>query len=231
MTIASEITRLQNAKASIEASIENKGVTVPDTAKLDEYYQYIDQITSWSGAMEYIWGVMSLNTQLYYNGGNDWTQDKYWDYSYIDGSYLYLIKPVLYMDYSQSGSSEQRIYFKCISLAKWASTFQEYTGSWYSTGWNRNIWEIKYYYFYKEWNVAHFKFWMNELYAESSSSRYRKVQDITYDTSTNTWWSTVSNRDWNRPSSTWWDIAAFKATLVWSPWSTWWSYYIQRKPN
>lgn len=44
MSIATEITRLQNAKASIKTSIENKGVVVPSNAKLDTYDTYIDSI-------------------------------------------------------------------------------------------------------------------------------------------------------------------------------------------
>lgn len=44
MSIASEITRLQNAKASIKTSIENKGVTVPSATKLDGYSTLIDSI-------------------------------------------------------------------------------------------------------------------------------------------------------------------------------------------
>ena len=43
MSIASEITRLQNAKASIKTSIENKGVTVGD-GTLDTYANKIDAI-------------------------------------------------------------------------------------------------------------------------------------------------------------------------------------------
>ena len=43
MSIASEITRLQNAKASIKTSIENKGVTVGD-GTLDTYASKIDAI-------------------------------------------------------------------------------------------------------------------------------------------------------------------------------------------
>ena len=46
MSIANEITRLQNAKADIKSSIENKGVTVPSSAKLDGYSDYIDAIQS-----------------------------------------------------------------------------------------------------------------------------------------------------------------------------------------
>lgn len=47
MTIASEITRLQWAKADIKTSIENKWVTVPSSAKLDDYSSYVDQIVQW----------------------------------------------------------------------------------------------------------------------------------------------------------------------------------------
>lgn len=44
MSIADQITRLQNAKASIKTSIENKGVTVSDDTKLDGYPALIDNI-------------------------------------------------------------------------------------------------------------------------------------------------------------------------------------------
>ena len=37
MTIASEISRLQCAKADIKTSIENKGVSVSSSLTLDEY--------------------------------------------------------------------------------------------------------------------------------------------------------------------------------------------------
>ena len=46
MSIASQIQRLQNAKASIKASIENKGVEVPTNALLDTYPNYIDNIST-----------------------------------------------------------------------------------------------------------------------------------------------------------------------------------------
>ena len=44
MSISDQITRLQNAKANIKTSIENKGVTVPDDAKLDAFPALIDDI-------------------------------------------------------------------------------------------------------------------------------------------------------------------------------------------
>lgn len=45
MSIASEISRLQAAKADIKAAIEAKGVTVPAAAKLDTYDDYVAQIS------------------------------------------------------------------------------------------------------------------------------------------------------------------------------------------
>lgn len=46
MSIASEITRLQNAKAAIKAAIEAKGVTVDDDATLDAFASLIGQIAT-----------------------------------------------------------------------------------------------------------------------------------------------------------------------------------------
>lgn len=49
MSIASEITRLQTAKADIKAAIEGKGVTVPSAATLDDYAGYVDTISGGGG--------------------------------------------------------------------------------------------------------------------------------------------------------------------------------------
>lgn len=49
MSIASEITRIQNAKTDIKTAIENKGVTVPSTSTLDDYADYIDSIQTSGG--------------------------------------------------------------------------------------------------------------------------------------------------------------------------------------
>lgn len=45
MSIASEITRLQTAKADVKTAIEAKGVTVPSNATLDTYDDYVAQIS------------------------------------------------------------------------------------------------------------------------------------------------------------------------------------------
>ncbi len=52
MSIASEISRLQTAKANIKTSIENKGVTVPSDALISTYNTYIDSISTGGGAIE-----------------------------------------------------------------------------------------------------------------------------------------------------------------------------------
>ena len=49
MSIKTEITRLQNAKASIKTAIEGKGVTVPDGTKLDGMAALVDSISSGGG--------------------------------------------------------------------------------------------------------------------------------------------------------------------------------------
>jgi hypothetical protein len=49
MSIASEITRLQEAKEDIKDAIEAKGVTVPSSAKIDDYATLIGQISGGGG--------------------------------------------------------------------------------------------------------------------------------------------------------------------------------------
>lgn len=50
MSIASEIIRLQTAKANIKSAIEDKGVDVPASATLDTYDEYISGITTGGGS-------------------------------------------------------------------------------------------------------------------------------------------------------------------------------------
>lgn len=57
MSIASEITRLQGAKASIKSAIEAKGVTVPSNALLDSFATYIAQISGGSTGLVYETGT------------------------------------------------------------------------------------------------------------------------------------------------------------------------------
>lgn len=46
MSIADELTRIQGAKADLRTAIQAKGVTVPATAKLDDYDTYVASIST-----------------------------------------------------------------------------------------------------------------------------------------------------------------------------------------
>ena len=59
MSIASELTRIQTAKADIKTAIEAKGVTVPSSATIDTYDDYITSIPSGgSGSDETLKGLI-----------------------------------------------------------------------------------------------------------------------------------------------------------------------------
>lgn len=53
MTTAEELTRIIGSKNSLKTSIENKGVTVPDDALIDSYYEYVDAIEQGGGGESY----------------------------------------------------------------------------------------------------------------------------------------------------------------------------------
>lgn len=59
MSIKTEITRLQNAKASIKTAIEGRGVIVPDGTKLDGMAALVDSISSGGGSSSETWVLNS----------------------------------------------------------------------------------------------------------------------------------------------------------------------------
>lgn len=77
MSIATEISRLQTAKADIKSAIEAKGVTVPSNATLDTYDTYVSQISGGGGTNyleQYAAGTISgaiTSTQLGTNLGRN----------------------------------------------------------------------------------------------------------------------------------------------------------------
>lgn len=62
MSIASEITRLNTAKADMKTSIENKGVTVSASAKIDTYAALIDSIPTGGGDTTHIVAVYNIDS-------------------------------------------------------------------------------------------------------------------------------------------------------------------------
>ena len=51
MSISTELTRIQQAKADIKTAIEAKGVTVPSSATIDTYDDYVSQISGGGGGI------------------------------------------------------------------------------------------------------------------------------------------------------------------------------------
>jgi len=62
MSVVSEITRLQNAKASLKTAIEGKGVTVPSSTKLDGYADLVDSIQQGGGGDDEKWYIIHSDT-------------------------------------------------------------------------------------------------------------------------------------------------------------------------
>ena len=78
MSISSEITRLNNAKAAIKQSLANKGVEVSDSALLDEYPALIDSVEVGGGgeggnlAYEAYWNLKTTNNTNYKEAFSDY---------------------------------------------------------------------------------------------------------------------------------------------------------------
>lgn len=92
MSVASEITRLQNAKAALKESIEAKGVTVEDSTKLDEYPALVDSIPQGGGG-----GVEEKDVNFYDYDGTC-------VYSYTKDEFLALSEMPTLPDHSEEGA-------------------------------------------------------------------------------------------------------------------------------
>lgn len=65
MSVASEITRLQTAKADLKTAIEGKGVTVSSSAKLDAYPALVESIQQGGGGDDDNWYI--IHSDIYAN--------------------------------------------------------------------------------------------------------------------------------------------------------------------
>lgn len=126
MSIADQITRIQNAKNAIKTSIENKGVTVAADAKLDAYPALIDSIEVGSGGggpTEYV------NPDFYNTRTSNGTDYRYLFYEFnnqlknkttyeagLNLSNWDISKVTYYM------SMFDRAYVKKIDVSGWAKT-------------------------------------------------------------------------------------------------------------
>ena len=93
MTIASEITRLQWAKADIKTAIENRWVIIPNSVKLDWYATYIGQIPSITSLATWTYLPMFTQTESSKERA-EWTSQcffaKIWWYYVVFGRFATL---------------------------------------------------------------------------------------------------------------------------------------------
>lgn len=76
MSIATEITRLQNAKAAIKTAIEGKGVTVPDATLFDGMAALIDAIEAGGGGSVEPFSEVLTGTVTFASASTTWTLPK-----------------------------------------------------------------------------------------------------------------------------------------------------------
>ena len=76
MSIATEITRLQNAKAAIKTAIEGKGVTVPDATLMDGMAALIDAIEAGGGGSVEPFSEVLTGTVTFASYTTYWTLPK-----------------------------------------------------------------------------------------------------------------------------------------------------------
>ena len=76
MSIATEITRLQNAKAAIKTAIEGKGVTVPDATLMDGMAALIDAIEAGGGGSVEPFSEVLTGTVTFASAATSWTLPK-----------------------------------------------------------------------------------------------------------------------------------------------------------
>lgn len=86
MSVASEITRLQNAKASLKTAIEGKGVTVPAIAKIDAYPALVEIISG--GSIEDLITKENLVRICINIGGTEFTLDAINNFSDLTGTFV-----------------------------------------------------------------------------------------------------------------------------------------------
>lgn len=237
MTIASEISRLQTAKADIKLAIENKWVSVPSSEKLDVYDDYISQIKNYDWPYVYYdylnsrwpcpmgYHVPSYND--FVNLHNIWISLGAWGDWWAWENALLKIPLVWYRDAANSNVYEQGSLWLYWTYNAYSNQARHMS---YTTWWvtlNRIIYR---------WTGTPLRPFKN--FAEVPTSSWTKL----YGTSIESWWIFWDSSAWLISlSSDWqtWVTIADKnlwATQVWNSWDTltqanmgnmyqWWNNY------
>lgn len=212
MTIASEITRLQWAKADIKSSIEWKWVSVPASAKLDTYSTYIDQIERWDPRWKFVVWTILRTWVITSVSSSDAVYFFWWEMSYVDNDVMILCRPWIYDNYSSSWSSDYTVNLDCFALDWTTLDFNR----WGWSHWNFLInWSLsaKSYKCYREWDIVHFQ--LNYEFYRSEYSDTYYVMDAMYNINTKAWSSNewTVDRDFRLDNS--WNMNLYNASWEW----------------
>ncbi len=178
MTIASEITRLQWAKADIKTAIQWKWVTVPVSAKLDAYDDYISQIETISDSpLGITWAITYWG--LYSVGRN---QDIWW----LDWCVSYAVGDIVLIWYvgnwqTYDNYDQKDVHF--IRRKEWQSRKEWSAGMWTGTlysFYNEGI------YLTKEDNWASYLLTAFARYSTDGTYDWRYRSQIRYTVATDT---------------------------------------------
>lgn len=186
MTIASEITRLQWAKANARTSIQNKWVTVPSSAKLDTYHTYIDQIDTGGGVPWIIWTSIQRSAKKELSNNQEWWH-MLWDaLSYTIWNYVFVV--ACYSWYTRDNYDQA-----VISVFRWKKWDIDYSESntRISNSWleDHELAGIK---LTVEWNIVKFETCIRRPQNDVYDQYWHHTQ--TYNMSNDTWgtWSVES---------------------------------------
>lgn len=178
MTIASEITRLQWAKADIKTAIQGKWVTVPASAKLDTYDDYISQIkTIDDSPIGVAWTVTYWG--LYGVG-------RYQDIWWLDWCVSYAVWDVVliwYVGNRQTSDNYDQKDVHFVRRKEWQPRKE----------WGADMWAGTSYSFYNEWiyltkedNWASYLLTAFARYSTSGTNDWRYRGQIRYTVATDT---------------------------------------------
>ena len=178
MTIASEITRLQTAKSNIEAAIESKWVTVPDSAKLDTYNTYINQIKTTSGTPIEITG-----SQVYWWLYSVWkNQDVYW----IDWCASYMVWDIVLIWYVWDWQTYDNYDQKDVHFIRWKKSSARKESTFDMGTWTSYTFSSQWIYITRENDWASYLFTAIARYITDWTNDWRYKWQIRYTVSTDT---------------------------------------------
>lgn len=235
MTIASEITRLQNDKAAMCAAIENKWVTVGNVT-FDDYASCIDAIPTW-------WGGCFVNLLLIwwwgwwgsaYNSSNWntlWWWWGWWGGIVIDTMCQLTTSLCIsavgaggtsgsWQSWWDGGDTTIIIDGKTITACWWWGWGKQCAagrtkGNW-GGGWGRNSWTDDWWWgcgmLWHDWSR-----WTTNCWGGGGSTMWWKVRT----TFNQWWWAGVCSTAFSVTVGGWWG-GWFSGTGGWGSWGSWW---------